>query len=280
MKRTTLSSLPLDHILSYSVWLFSPRWKVQITQQLISPYSEIKLNKQQPFFLFGNITESRGFQNQVSAKAIRTSIPEEVPVHSNQHGVTNIPANGRYYRLVVLLGEKNPPGSQGDWSLVDLATILPPIPAAPLPLSPAALSFTNNQTPTFSWGSVPYGNSYDFEISTDAAFSKLVSSARVDSSAEKQIEFKLTEPLSPDGWYYWRVRAKNTDGISGAWSTAIKFAWIPIRHPSRYDLPVENAATLSTPCSPGKLGVANSYQFEYAIDIEFLRNQYPPTPRC
>lgn len=273
MKRTTLSIAAFGiSILSIICLAFiTPSGSANPVLNLISPYSGTWPNTQQPFFPEGNQTESHGFHNQVCTTAISIFIPEEAHVHFSQHGIPNIPANGRYYWLAGLLNEYESLGGQRDWNSGVLAKILQPTPAAPIPLSPTALSFTNDQTPTFSWGSVPYGNSYDFEISTDASFANLVSSTRVEASAKKQIDLTLTEPLTPDGWYHWRVRANNTDGIFGAWSIAIKFA-VDTNPPPKpvLNLPVENAATLSTPLFTWQSSVwANAYQFEYATDRNF-----------
>ena len=210
MKRTTLgiTAFGISILSLFCLAFLAPSGSSNPALQLISPHSVTLFKIQQSFFPWVNQTENKDFQIQVCKKAIDTSIPEKELSRSSQHDIRTVPAKGRYYWLAGLLNEKKTPGERGDLSSVDLAKFLPPIPAAPVPLSPAALSFTNNQTPSFSWGSVPYANSYDFEISTDAAFSRLVNTAHVEASATKQIDFTPMEPLSPDGWYYWRVRAK------------------------------------------------------------------------
>ena len=89
------------------------------------------------------------------------------------------------------------------------------------------------------------------------------------------------EPLSPDGWYYWRVRAKNTSGVFGTWSTTIKFA-VDTNPPPKpvLKLPVENAATLSTPLFTWQSSVwANAHQFEYATDIDFSESSIQHTSK-
>ena len=180
-------------------------------------------------------------------------------------------ADTRYSRQLRVLNEHKTPGNRGELSSVRVMKILPPIPTTPVPVSPAALSFTNDQTPIFTWKSVPYGSSYNLHISTDAAFTNLISSTCVDASVENQINFLPMEPLSPDGWYYWRVRAMNTDGIFGGWSTAVKFAVDTSPPPEPVlKLPLENAAALSTPLFSWQSSVwANAYQFEYATDSDF-----------
>ncbi len=283
MKRTTLSITAFGiSILSLFCLAFLTTLGIaNPALQLISPYSGTELKKQQPFFPWGNQTESQSFQNQVCTMAISTFIPEEAHVRSSQHGMSTEIAGVRYDWRACMFNEKTMPGGWFGLSPVCVLTISPPIPTAPAPLSPVALSFTNDQTPIFSWGSVPYGNSYDFEISTDASFANPVSSTRVEASAEKQIDFTPKEPLSPDGWYHWRVRANNTDGIFGAWSTAIKFA-VDTNPPPKpvLKLPVENAATLSTPLFSWQSSVwANAYQFEYATDIDFSESSIQHTSK-
>ncbi len=88
----------------------------------------------------------------------------------------------------------------------------PHVEQAPLLLSPANGSATNDNTPTFAWNAVPGLTAYRIQVSTRADFaSTVINSTRSSTS--------LTPGTAlADGLYYWRVQARGADGIWGLWS--------------------------------------------------------------
>jgi len=99
------------------------------------------------------------------------------------------------------------------WSTSRTITILPLIPAAPVLALPANASTTTDNTPTLSWNSVSYGNTYQIQIATNSAFTQ-------NSQTLTAGVGELTYTLAPlmNGRYYWRVRAINVNSEAGAWS--------------------------------------------------------------
>ena len=99
------------------------------------------------------------------------------------------------------------------WSAPRMITITPPKPVAPLLASPLNASFTNDSTPTFTWNSVPYGETYQIQISITSAFTGTLAA---DFTAS---ELSYTPPISlADAKYYWRVRAFNSADVFSSWS--------------------------------------------------------------
>lgn len=82
-------------------------------------------------------------------------------------------------------------------------------------------------TPRLDWSNsgLPKGaifDHYQVQLATDAAFSSVV----VDEDIAGLItdsEFTLTSELSPNTWYYWRVRAYNSLGHYSSWSSVYYF---------------------------------------------------------
>ena len=123
--------------------------------------------------------------------------------------------------------------------------------------------------PSFIWGSLAEAISYQIQLADDAAFSSSVLTGTVSDTI-----FMLTAHLEV-GRYYWRVRAKNSDGIWGDWSEAT------IRN-FRYGEIPDNFITLLSPpdiTTPldympvfywELLNSTINYQIQVASDIAFI----------
>jgi large repetitive protein len=105
-------------------------------------------------------------------------------------------------------------GNWSTWSSYRSITVLPPIPTAPVLVSPANALVTTNTTPTFLWESVLAGNSYQIQIDTVSTFIHPVQ----DQTRIAGVTYYIATTL-PNGKYYWRVRAINANGESGTWSS-------------------------------------------------------------
>ena len=147
----------------------------------------------------------------------------------------------------------------------------PPQPTVPKPISPAAFSFINDQTPTFSWSSGSTEPAYEIQISIDPSFVQIVESAKIEKSKDEIIQYTAQNQLIPDGWYYWRVRTIKGDGNFGGWSIMQKFG-VDTSPPPRpeLNLPLKASTTLTTPLFSWNGSIwANAFQFEYASDNDF-----------
>jgi len=90
----------------------------------------------------------------------------------------------------------------------------------PAPYSPADRSTTRRMTPTLSWeeASGPVAVvSYTVQVAADRGFSEVVYSKTVSSTSV------TVERVLQDGWYYWRVKARDSRGVESAWSKTFSF---------------------------------------------------------
>ena len=126
-------------------------------------------------------------------------------------------AFGRYYwRVNVDSGSGNFVPASEVFSVI----ITPSIPKAPRLTAPAKNALLTDATPDFSWQAVsglaePY--TYEIQIDDDSRFRTPQVSEIVSG-----LTFTPTVDL-PDGRWFWRVRAVNSYGAGGKWSSSSKF---------------------------------------------------------
>ncbi|MBM2831700.1 MAG: hypothetical protein HW414_752, partial [Dehalococcoidia bacterium] len=94
-------------------------------------------------------------------------------------------------------------------------------PPAPSPRAPV-----NKQAPAFAWGEVtdPSGVTYDFQVAREATFAFPILAR--ENLTTTSYALSPVEALER-GLYYWRARAVDGAGNTGAWSTplAVRIGW-------------------------------------------------------
>jgi hypothetical protein len=111
------------------------------------------------------------------------------------------------------------PGGAG-WSIYRLVEVRMPLPLAPTLNLPASGSVQYTRTPTFTWNSATYADSYNIQVATNTTFT----SPQVDVNLPSgQMNYLPTSDLVPDGLRYWRVRGINIHGEPGTWSAVRTF---------------------------------------------------------
>ncbi|MBI4690777.1 MAG: hypothetical protein HY754_11020 [Nitrospirae bacterium] len=98
---------------------------------------------------------------------------------------------------------------------------------APSLISPSNNSTITNSDITFQWSSVANASSYEILVDNNSGFG----SPELNETALTSTSRTITNHL-PDNVYYWKVRAKLSDGSYTAWSDAWQFT---------YNLPVYSA---------------------------------------
>ena len=149
-------------------------------------------------------------------------------------------------------------------------TLTPQKPAAPLLVSPLSASATNDSTPAFTWNSVPYGVTYQIQVSRSSTFTIVA-----DSHSGSDLSFTPSASLA-DAKYYWRVRAANSINVFSYWSTvrSVSIDTAPPPAPA-LSFPAANAAVIGTPTFAWLAAAgANAYQFEYDDDPGFGSPNY------
>ena len=75
-------------------------------------------------------------------------------------------------------------------------------------------------TPTLTWGAVDWATGYELQLADNPAFSTPIVSINTLSAST----FEFATPLLKDGIYYWRIRARRSNGTWGTWSVPEAFA--------------------------------------------------------
>ncbi|GAP20608.1 C39 family peptidase, partial [Leptolinea tardivitalis] len=112
-------------------------------------------------------------------------------------------------------------GNWSDWSTPRTVNIQASLPVAPVLTSPATGTLTNTQ-PALAWNSVSGGVRYQVQIANNAGFTGTLFE---DKTLDLGVLTYTIEKALTDGVWYWRVRAWNSTGGAGAWSTARSFTF-------------------------------------------------------
>ena len=100
-------------------------------------------------------------------------------------------------------------GNISPWSALQQFTIVSP------PLAAPSINVATSPTLTLTWSALTWATGYEVVIAKDQNFTPpFTDQAQVNAGT---LEY-TTIPLAP-GKYFWRVRAKKSDGTWGGWST-------------------------------------------------------------
>ena len=108
-------------------------------------------------------------------------------------------------------------GNWSAWSAPYSITIQPAIPRRVVLQSPRREAFINDSEPPLSWKAVYYAETYQLQVASDSKFKYILQ----EEDGIAALSTKAQELL--DGKYYWRVRARNSNGAYGAWSKPFVF---------------------------------------------------------
>jgi hypothetical protein len=151
-----------------------------------------------------------------------------------------------------------------DSTFTKLIVNLPP--GTPVLVSPADAAVNQPVSLTLTWNKIAIASSYYVQVASDTAFATVVAS---DSTLTDTV--KTVSALSNSTTYYWRVRAKNTVGVS-SWTVRRSFTTI-IASPTAPTLVSPADAAASQPVSLTllwrKIAVAASYYYQVATDTGF-----------
>ncbi len=132
-------------------------------------------------------------------------------------------------------------------------------PFAPALTFPADLGRSNDSTPLFQWTPAvdPEGDAltYDLQVDGDPGFAAPAISAEGIPGGSSPVTYTSGTVLA-DGVWYWRVRAKDADGLYGVWSGTFSFTLDTVTPPSAITnlsaaRPNENGAINLTWTFPG-----------------------------
>jgi hypothetical protein len=107
-------------------------------------------------------------------------------------------------------------GSSGGTTQSATLTVNPPTPAAPTLVSPAA-DATPAQPVTFDWSDVANATSYEIQVDDSSTVAAPFTANQITSASEATIGGLAAQRL------WWRVRARNSAGVFGPFSTTRRF---------------------------------------------------------
>ncbi len=137
------------------------------------------------------------------------------------------------------------------------------IASAPVLLTPALNSLTNNKTPTLTWKPLFNAETYDIEYTPDPRFAE-ANVTKINGVSDPT--YPISPALPTDGRWYWRVRGVNAYLELGPWSAARYFT-LDSTAPAApaLKLPVATTPVLGTPTFIWYTSVgAVNYQFAIA----------------
>jgi len=108
-------------------------------------------------------------------------------------------------------------GTWGEWSTETATFSLSS--AEPDTANPVNQATITDTTPAFNWSDVAGANGYRIQISAASDFTTTVT----DNATLTASEYMQAAALENDATYWWRVMARNTDGVWSAWTSSRRF---------------------------------------------------------
>ncbi|MBL8090073.1 MAG: SBBP repeat-containing protein [Anaerolineales bacterium] len=203
---TDLATNPTTSGLSGETYTINkPQLKAPV---LRSPRSSGAMNDTTPNFIWQRVAGAQSYEIQIDNNNDFSS-PEDSnnAVTGTNYTSIVLPEGTYYWRVRANDVSANP----GQWSLVRTITIDTTGPVAPTLISPADTFNSPNRTTTFRWQSSNGAVQYQFAYDNDANCLSPISTATLRGTSRRA--------TLPSGIYYWCVRAKDSLGNWGDWST-------------------------------------------------------------
>jgi len=190
--------------------------------QLTSPSSSFYTNNAATTFLWSAINVAQYYNFQLVNVTNGNSIvyqQEQITGTSLSLTASTINQDAQYQWKVLAVNTDNDTQTQYSTRTFYIDTTAPATPQNSAPVNNAQINLS--QSVNFQWnissdiGAVTSPISYVLEIATDQGFSSIIETATVSISS-----YQYT--FSTSGTYYWRIRAFDTAGNVGAYSTASK----------------------------------------------------------
>lgn len=216
------------------------------------------------------------YRLQLSQNAdFRESLFTDILVDTTFQTISRLNGGERYYWRVSAINN----GGQGIWSEVRSFVTVPPIPLTPTLLFPASTLNFIKKPDRLSWTNTGLVDTYDLQLSKNQEMDSALAEFIINGSTSiPSFDLTILQELESNMIYYWRVRSKNSTGIS-SWSDIFVFKTNPNR-PSKVDLlnPPENSLidninNVVFEWAPAQNAVF--YQFELSESPDFKSNFTP-----
>jgi len=233
-----------------------------------SPINEAHVDQSAPTVEWYPVTNAKAYQIQVSSDEQFNEILQfenYIPAPNTSVKLQSRATGVYFWRMCAIM---NPTSECKSW-LQPMKFTISPNPGIPLLTFPARKQILNDNTPELTWEQVLHGeltepHHYEIQIDEDTKFlSPLVSGTTAAS------ETAFISTILRDGGYFWRVRAVNYLGHSGAWSTIQDFR-IDTLIPAEPVIISPNVNAYTTDSTPkfswrASKGASN-YEFELSND--------------
>lgn len=133
--------------------------------------------------------------------------------------------------------------------VLEVGSAIPGVTSATMPIAGAT---GLDRRPTLEWTAATDALGYDVEIATDAAFTTIVASARVQGTS-----YTPPAPLAANTVHHFRVRAVNPCG-AGAWSTVRSFSTVtPVCSATALPIPDASAVGVTSTLAAAAGGIVH-----------------------
>lgn len=241
---------------------------IRSVPELVSPADEATDIPVDESFRWNQINGVLNYDIQISTVSDFTTAVIDSAAHPDTSFVADsLQLETTYYWRI----KANYSAGSSEWSGSRTFTTVGPPPLIPALINPDSASSDIALEPLLSWQASVDAETYNLQLATSSDFN---SGILVDSSAISATEFQ-SDVLNRATTYYWRVRAYNSEGGFGEWSSIFPFTTIP-EIPDTPDLisPADSSASLSTPVTFvwNTAGGAGSYHFQYSKSSDFTFN--------
>ena len=180
----------------------------------LSPSDGVTTTDTTPALSWNAVPDAAGYELQISASEAGVANAQAVEVSRSSYTPTTALTNNTTHHWRVRA--KDGDGQYGAWSAVQSLAVNIGVVSG---LSPPDGSTTTDTTPALSWNAVSGAAGYEVQIAGSEA--GLASAQAVEVSAAS---YTPSTALTNNQTHYWRVRAKDGDGQSGAWSAIISLS--------------------------------------------------------
>ena len=195
---------------------------------------------------------------------------EEVhDVSGTSTSITGLSSATTYYWRV---RSENSCGNHSGWSSTRELTTSPPSPGIPVASSPANASTCQPLAVTLEWSAASHASTYSLQVDDNSDFSSpLVNETGIGSTSHEVIS--LSEMTS----YHWRIKAENSCGTEGSWSSENSFTTLL----TGIEAPVLTGPADAVECQPtsptltwNSVANASAYTIEVDDNDDFSSPEY------
>jgi hypothetical protein len=196
-----------------SMWSFTTAVGAPVAPVLTNPANAATGIATSPTLTWGTVSNAATYRVQLSAvSTFATTIVNDSTLTAGTKAIAGLANGTTYYWRVNAKNIGGISAWSSAWSFTTVA-----LPAAPVLVAPANGDSLSIQKPVLKWNTVATATTYRVQVSTASTFATLL----INDSTRTTSTDTVATILSA-GTYYWRVNAKNANGI-GDWSSIWSF---------------------------------------------------------